>query len=800
MALGGMSLFLERTAEQKAQARALLADLQDPSSPRYHQWLKPADYAAQFGASAADLARATAWLEGEGFTVRGASSTGTRLLFSGTVGQVERAFRTEMHRYDVNGTKHFALAATPSIPTDLAPLVAGLHGVHDFKLQNHYRARPLPAFLSDAGVTSGETLALAPADFRRIYSVDPVYRAGITGAGQRIAIVGESDYNDADIAAFRRGFGMDPRRLPERHVVPNSGSPYVIAGGAFGEAELDLEWSGGIAPDADIHYVFTGNDPAYGVFDAILYAIEEGIAPVISSSWGGCEYGMDPSDLAFFEAMGDAAATQGITLLSAQGDTGAADCDYYPETAANYGLSVDWPGSMPNVVAVGGTEFDWGDPIPEQAITPAVAEAEPFSTYWGCNPSTSSCAAKGYVPETGWNEMPWELANQGYFWGSSGGGMSQVFPKPEWQLAQTPRGNFRQVPDIALNAAWSQVGYMVTGSWTAADGDAQAPEPEALSVTGGTSAAAPSFAGILALVNQAIAERHPGAPVGLGNANPVLYALSASTTGTARPAFHDITTGSNLVPCAPGSQDCAAPSYTLGYTAGPGYDMVTGLGSLDVSNLVEAWSALDPSSTTLTVSSATSAEGVPVEVSATVTSADAEPLTGAVLFYAETTDASGVPDTSLVGTGTLTAAGRRFGRQTGTATASLLVPPGDRDRAKIIAFYTGDAHALASWSRRARVTSAPSTLAVSPPSAAMSPGGFAVFDVTGGVAPVGWKIVRDTTCGPQGCGYIYEASPTEGWFFGGSVPGETVVAAVDADGAEVRVTITVANPEDAGAP
>jgi hypothetical protein len=573
-----------------------------------------------------DLARATAWLEAQGFTVHGASSTGTRLFFSGNAGQVERAFHAELHRYDIAGEKHFA--------------------------------------------------------------------------------------------------------------------------------------------------------------------------PFLSTSWGGCEYSMTPADLPFYEALGDAAAMQGITLLSAQGDWGAADCDYQGP-AAVYGLQVDWPGSMPSVVAVGGTEFDWGDAIPEQAITPAVASAAPFSTYWSCDPSASSCRAKGYVPETGWNELAWELSDQGYFWGASGGGVSQVFPKPLWQVGQTPRGTTRQLPDLALNAAWSQVGYMMTYTGT----EAGSP-PQQLQVTGGTSAAAPSFAGILAVLNQAIAATHLGAPVGLGNANPLLYALNSSTQGTSRAVFHDITTGSNIVPCQPGSQDCPAnPPYQIGYQATPGFDLVPGLGSLDVKNLVSAAIELSTSFTTLEVTPSKTTEGAPVQVSATVLSTGPTRLNGTVLFYVDTVDAKGLADTSLMATAPIVPLSAFGLFQGAKATASLPIPPGQFGRAKVLAFYTGDARTLSSYSRQIRVTST-STLAVTPANPTVPALGTLPITLSGGVPPISWEYIRDTSCDAQyDCSYFYQT--TSGVFFvAGGQAGQSTFEAVDALGASARLTVNVVAPPpaDAGTP
>ncbi len=318
--LTGASLLFRMSPDQKAASGFLLRELQDPVSPRYHRWLAPSDVAASFGAASADVARATAWLLAQGFTVHGPSQTGTRVLFSGTVGQLEQAFRTEMHRYDLSGESHFSLAVAPSVPTDLARFVLGLRGVHDFQLRPLVRAdvhrKENPAYLEDAG-SGQDRLTLGPTDFATIYDIAALYSAGITGSGQSIAVVGACDFNDADITAFRSNFGLDTSLTPVRVLVPLSGSSVVNNPDYFDETELDLEWSGAVAKEATIDYVYTGNNIAYGVFDAVVYAIDAKIAPVITASYASCEEYYTPAEDIFLETMGDAASMEGITVVNA---------------------------------------------------------------------------------------------------------------------------------------------------------------------------------------------------------------------------------------------------------------------------------------------------------------------------------------------------------------------------------------------------------------------------------------------------------------------------------------------------
>jgi MYXO-CTERM domain-containing protein len=363
----------------------------------------------------------------------------------------------------------------------------------------------------------------------------------------------------------------------------------------------------------------------------------------------------------------------------------------------------------------------------------------------------------------------------------------------------TPSDNFRDVPDVSLSASAAIMPYVVSYSWTAADGDAQAPQPEALTAVGGTSAATPSFAGILALVNQALATANPSAPVGLGNANPMLYALAnnAATAG----AFHDVTTGNNIVPCQSGSPSCPASApFQFGYTAGPGYDQVTGLGTIDGANLVAAWKALTPTSTTLVANETGTTEGSPLTLTATIASqATSNLLTGSVTFYFETFDGQGNIDLSgNLGSVVVTASSSPT--EGATAMLSTKAPAGFTGMAKIGAFYGGDTHYLASWSSLSSVT-ATSTLVVCPTTVTLLPDqtGF-TFTATGGGPPISWSVLSDSTCARvnkvETCSTISDA----GVFTAGPTAGTALVSALDTNYSYVTATVTVAGAADAGTP
>ena len=780
--LSGLSLFFRMPPERRALERRAVTQVQDPGSSRYHQWLSPEQYAAEFGATREDVARAAEWLASRGLSVDGPSRTGTRLRFQGTVAQIEQAFQTEMHEYRVRGQDHFAMSRAPSMPAELAGGVLGLHGLHDFlaKAPPH-QMRPqyaLPVTGADGGPTSFPVLA--PADFAKIYDLDGLYAANITGAGVTIAVAGRSDYNDADVAAFRSTFGLPPNQ-PIRVLVPNTGPPSVTDAADLAEAELNLEWAGAVAPDATIKFVYSGTGRNSGALDAMLYAIEQHSAPVLSQSYYECENWVTPVDASVEEDYADIASLEGMTVVVAAGDMGAAGCDSQSELAASLGKAVLYPASVPSFVAVGGSQFQL---TPSNQATYLNAQLDAIS----------------YIPETGWNETLFDV-DAGYGGlGAGGGGASRLFSKPYWQLPNTPHDGSRDLPDVALSASSDTLPYAVSMSWTASDGDAQALQPQALTAYGGTSVSAPAFAGVLALLNQAVSNAHPGMPVGLGNANLELYGLANSAASS--DAFHDITGGDNVVPCQPGSPDCpASPPYQFGYAAGPGYDQVTGLGSIDVANLVAAWTALTPTSTVLHVAASGSAEGSPLNLTATVASkATSNAMTGSVTFYFVASGDGGAGLSGTLGTAQLTAS-TSSGMEGGTASLMATAPGGlDGSGVSIGAFYGGDPHYLPSWSALSSV-SGTSTLEICPGSVTLEVGQAFTFVATGGKPPLQWSTHADKTC-TQINDQIACSSVDGGAFTAGQKAGSVTVVAVDEYATEVtaQVTVTSASPDGAAPP
>jgi subtilase family serine protease len=579
MRINGASLVFNLSPEQHTALQALLREQQDRSSSKFHKWLTPEQYAARFGMTQSDLAKVTAWLHSEGFQVNSISRGHTRISFSGTAAQIESAFRTEIHHYRVNGELHFANATDLSVPAAFAGTVLAVGNLGDLRpkpkssRRSHDQSSPSSASLSPHYTDSNTGYHyLAPADFATIYDLNPLYTAGLDGTGQSIAIMGQSAIYTSDIVNFRAAAGLpalvlcpaSPCNL-QQMLVPNSGTATVI-NADLTEADLDLEWAEGIAPNVNLVFVFVGNAPNYNAFDALDYTIENNLAPVISITYGNCEQTLGITEAEMVQQWVQQANSQGETVIAASGDSGAADCDPQIDYPATQGLAVDVPASIPEVTGVGGTEFN--------------EQADPTTTFWNTTNAADGGSAISYIPEKTWNDT---LLNEEL--SASGGGASTFFVKPSWQVgANVPQDNARDVPDIALSASSDNDPYLICST----------PNPATPSCvegfiggngkelsSGGTSFGAPTFAAIVALINQNTGSSQ-------GNVNPTLYALA----GTTPTAFHDITTGSNDVPCAVPSPDCPSSGPNMGimgFTAGPGYDQTTGWGSLDASVLVNAW-------------------------------------------------------------------------------------------------------------------------------------------------------------------------------------------------------------------
>ena len=616
-------LLFKPSQAQQADLDQLLAAQRNPSSPEYHNWLTPEAYASRFGLSTSDHSKVVAWLHSQGLTVQESGRGRNWVAFSGNTSQISTALHTSIRRYFVNGESHIANSAEPSVPAAIADVVSGFIGLDDFHL------RPMMTKQVKIGAAPNFNAAankhyLAPEDFSTIYDLSPLYKNGFDGSGQSIAIVGQSAIAGADISAFRSRFGL-PVNAP--HLLLYGTDPGT--NGAEIEGDLDLEWAGAIAPRATLYYIF-GQDALV----AAAFAVNLNLAQVLSISYGNCEIEY-PALL--FRTIFQQGNAQGITTLAASGDSGAAGCDAQGlDPFATRGEAATFPSNLPEVTGVGGTQFDDGS-----------------GTFWSSGNDTSSGSALSYIPELAWNETA-----PGFGLGSSGGGASTLIAKPDWQTgAGVPDDGARDIPDIAMAAAVHNA-YLVVNQNT-------------LFAVGGTSAASPSLAGILAMLNQYQVSKGFQTKAGLGNINPQLYRLALAAAGV----FHDINSGDNVVPCAQGTPDCLNRSY--GFTTGQGYDLVTGLGSIDANNLVTLWHTVSqPVQMTITASPTKVTENDRIQLSISVVDPSGVGVpTGVVNFQI-----GGV----ALGSATLSS--------DGTATFSFDAAAIGAGSGAVIATYSGDAN------------------------------------------------------------------------------------------------------------
>jgi len=575
--LDRMLLQLNSTSAQQADLDDLVAAQQDPHSPLYHQWLTPSEFGARFGATDADLAQLSAWLELHRLTVDEIPAGRRLIVFSGSAAQVSSTFRTGLDTYRVNGANHLANVEDPEIPAPLSGLVAGVVSLHDFRRTSEIRTRT--PFAAEPDYSSGATHYLFPADFATIYDLNPFFSAGTNGTGISIAIAARSNIRLADVEAFR---SMASLAANDPTVTLDGADPGLVAHDQD-ESTLDAEWIGAVAPAASVNLVVAATTATTdGVDLAAVWIVNHATAQVVSVSYGSCEREMGATEMAFYNSLWEQASSQGMSVIVASGDSGAAGCSAATSKLGTQ-AAVNGLCSSPYSTCVGGTEFD---------------EGSNAAHYWSAANSSGYGSALAYIPEEVWNES---ASHGGTGLWASGGGTSVVYAQPAWQAdvdgAAAANGK-RAVPDVSLAAA-DHDGYFVV-------------ENGSFWIASGTSAAAPSFAGIMALV----AESQDGAPQ--GNANPRLYAMANS----ADDPFHPTPIGDNTVP---GVAGFTAPGAT--------YNLATGLGSVDAALLVNKWSSLS-NPPTLALTAAANSIAVSQGGSATLvfTAATGGSFAGAVSF------------------------------------------------------------------------------------------------------------------------------------------------------------------------
>ena len=703
-----MLLVLKRSPERQLALRKLLDDQQDRHSPNYHKWLTPEEFGQKFGPTDADMQAITGWLQAHGFQV-GNTKGRTVLEFSGSASQVRETFHTAIHKYIVNGEQHWANASDPQIPAALVPAIAGVATLHNFvsRPQSHLKqervpARVVPGARPEITFTQNgqQTHALAPQDYAVIYNITPAYNNSWTGAGVTIGVVGRNNlYNGGqDVQNFLNvvGSGMNSFYGGYLNVIVNGPDPGNAGGGEEAEATLDTTWSSAIAPNVSVEFVVSGTtNSTDGVDLSELYIVENNLTDIMTESFGTCEYFATDAKLQEIRSLAEQAAAQGITYFVSSGDNGAEGCDDPSNPPATNPVSVNAAAATAFNIAVGGTMFN-------ENGTPG--------KYWASTAPPAETALS-YIPENVWNQSG---ATSG-LWAGSGGasagnlGNNQIspagatpgVPKPSWQSGaglNITQDGVRDLPDISLTSAGHDPYLLcLEGSCS--------PDAQGfirVYFISGTSAAAPSMAGIMALVDQSAGGRQ-------GQANYVLYSLAASqaaqgiypsqcngSSTSVLPAstciFNDVTVGNNVVPGEVG----------LDYQAGAGYDLATGLGSVNVANLITNWSTVtfSPTTTQLTLqggpSDITIAHGDSVSVGATVASSSGIPTGDVVLYYYDNYSGTNRSILDL------------FRLNGGTASGSTASLPGSATISyPVWAHYSGDGTYAPSDSNRINVTVSP---------------------------------------------------------------------------------------------
>ncbi len=364
-----MFLLLRRSPQREGALQQFLQDAHTQGSPNYHKWLTPEKFGELYGPDDSEIAAVAAWLQKHGFSVARVNKGKTTIEFSGTAGQVREAFNTEIHTYVVNGEAHHANSRDPQIPAALAPVIAGMTPVHDFRptsqlkvlgqaLYDRKTHRVQPEWTINS---SPPLLALAPGDFSVQYDLNPLYTAGVNGNGVTIGIISASNVYPNVVAGYRSFFGLPAGTLNIVIDGLDPGPSSAVNHGNWAELEafLDVELSGAVAPGATVSlYAAADTTVQSGLFLAAQRAVDDNVADVLSTSYGECEQDLGSSGNQFWAALWEQAAAQGQTSFVSSGDNGSAGCDNFNAgQPAHRGLAVNGLGSTPWNVSVGGTDF-----------------------------------------------------------------------------------------------------------------------------------------------------------------------------------------------------------------------------------------------------------------------------------------------------------------------------------------------------------------------------------------------------------------------------------------------------------
>lgn len=499
-----LELTLALDLPDRKTLQTFIDQLHNEQSPLYHQWLTPQQFGQRFGMPKEEYQAMVDWLKEQGFNVTHTWPNRLAIDFKGSVAQIETIFHTELSNYKYQGRNYYAHSRLPQMPARFATKVVKILGLENFSEPEPLLAQRLGGAATsniNQNVTANGNTAIGPKDIQTAYNSAPLIAIGNDGSGVTIAVAARCDFELSDVRKFRNTFD-----LPAKDPVKNFplGTVNNLDGVEEMEVLLDVELSGAVAPGATIMPIIA---PSITKSLQSIYNNFPEI-PIVSLSFGQCEQRLTTDTTKVFDAMYMQGVAQGQTTFVAAGDDGVNDCrDGRP--------AVNGLASSPNVVAVGGTRLD------------AKFDNNGRST--------------GYGSEQVWNAGR-----------ATGGGVSTIFDKPIYQVGPgVPNDGKRDLPDVAFIADPSGPGLFIV-------------KDDAIFPIGGTSAAAPAWAGILALVEQF---HKTGA---LGNINFRLYALGAGQQNGGIKVYNDITLGNNSL------------AGVTGYSAQTGYDLVSGWGSVNI--------------------------------------------------------------------------------------------------------------------------------------------------------------------------------------------------------------------------
>jgi subtilase family serine protease len=641
-AFPGLELALRRPAAQERALENLMRDQLNPKSPRFHHWLKADAFGRKFGVAVSDIGRIEGWLRLHGFRIVAVSKSRMRISFAGTAGTIGEAFHTEIHRVRIGGADHITNMSDPQIPAALAPAIAGVAWLNDFRPKPQYTGAQKCQPYDNQGVADSTCYWIVPADLRTIYNFPA---STYDGTGQTIVLMEDSppcctSDPSQDWCSFRTTFfpsATCPGQLfsVQNPISASSGQQCLPPGGLAGESAIDPQWASAAAPGANIVIATCRDNSA--TTPGYLIALENWIdlysGQIISISFGFCEASLGAGGNAVLNSAYQQADAEGFSVFAAAGDGGAAGCDYtVGNKEATQGITESGYATSPYVVAVGGTTFaDWA--------------LHATGTYWSTQNGLGYGSAQSYIPEIAWNSTCGNPLLAGYYTGSEltygptgfcnnaqyngnflvlkagSGGPSSIYTKPSWQsgILGNPGDNARDVPDISIVAGGAEWGHPLVycDSSPTTKKACTSSGPSSWFYSNGTSFSAPIIAGVQALINQRVG-RAVGDPV------QTYYALARGEYGqTGNPGcvpvnvtagnncvFYDVSAlnaagdSANVVPCVKNQGqaiDCFLDgakygvlstdnnSYQPAYVSQTGWDFTSGVGSPNVTNLINAW-------------------------------------------------------------------------------------------------------------------------------------------------------------------------------------------------------------------